>query len=97
MEIVRNYSGNLYNLEDVRGNILCTFNDLKTAVTVKRYINGDSLTEEEINFAVGNIELYDESENTKAAERQQRRERERQKAADRKAARAAAQGEGAAE
>lgn len=97
MEIVRNYNGDLYNLEDVRGNILCTFHDLKTAVTVKRYINGDSLTEEEINFAVGSIEMYDENENTKAAERQQRRERERQKAAERKAARAAAQGEGAAE
>lgn len=97
MEITRYYHGNAYNVEDSHGNVICTFHDLKTTVIVKRYIEGDSLTEEETNIAVGSIELYDESENAKEAERQQRRERERQKAAERKAARTAAQGEGAAE
>lgn len=97
MEITRYYHGNTYNVEDSHGNIICSFNDLKTAVTVKRYINGDSLTEEETNIAVGSIELYDEQEKEKEEERQQRRERERQKAAARKVARSAEQEEGVAQ
>ena len=86
MEITRNYSGTLYHVEDIRGNIVCSFFDLKTAVLVKRFIEGHELTEEETNHAIGAIELHDEEEERLEAEREAR-----------KATKAAAQKEGAAE
>lgn len=62
MEITRNCIETLYHLEDIRGNIICSFHELKAAVLVRRFIEGNSLTEEQENYAMGCIELHDEEE-----------------------------------
>ena len=94
MEVTKGY-GDTYQVTDCKGNVICSFYDLKTAALVKRYLAGEPLEEEETNHAIGAIELYDEEMQRRDAERQQKKEAEKERAKARKAAKQAAQGEGA--
>ena len=98
MEVAKSY-GDTYQVTDSKGNVICSFYDLKTAALVKRYLSGEPLGEEETNHAMGAIECHDEEEQRKDAERAAKKEATRAKAAARKAARqtAADQGEGVTE
>ena len=88
MEIVKSY-GDSYLVQDINGNVLCSFYDLGTTVLVKRFIEGDSLTEEQENIAIGAIECHDEEMKRKEEERQQKKQAEKERARMRKEAKAA--------
>lgn len=87
MEIVKSYSDK-YILQDINGNVLCSFYDLETTVLVKRFIEGDSLTEEQENIAIGAIECHDEEMKRNEEERQQKKQSEKERARMRKEAKA---------
>lgn len=89
MEIMKHFS-DYYQVTDRKGNAIRSFYDLKTAALVKRYLAGDHLEEEEINHAIGAIEMYDEEMKRRDEERAAMKEVAREKARLRKAAKEAA-------
>lgn len=95
MEVTKSY-GDTYQVTDSKGNVICSFYDLKTAALVKRYLAGEPLEEEETSIAIGAIELFDEEERRKNAEREAKKQAAKERAKARKA-KQADQGEGAAE
>lgn len=59
IEVVNGKKGRYYIIRDDKGGILARFPTLVAAGTVKRFLNGDTITEAEKVFALNCLNEYD--------------------------------------